>query len=388
MATDRLQEVIQVAAEINEVEDLDLLMERILTEARHFVQADAGSIYLKDEDQLQFAYTQNDTLQHRLAPGKKLIYNTFSLPIDHSSIAGYVASEGEELNIADVYELPPGTPYTFGKAFDDKAQYRTRSMFTLPLKTFRGDIVGVLQIINARDADGQNVPFSDEDALLIRHFANNAAVALERAQMTRTLFLRMISMAQLRDPKETGPHVSRVAAYTTELYEVWARRRNLPEREIERQRDMLRPAAMLHDVGKVGIPDSILKKPAKLTDEEYDTMKEHTLIGSQLFAEPKSDIDEAAAEIALTHHERWDGRGYPNGKEGEDIPIFGRLVAVADVYDALCSRRSYKEAWKEEDVLEELEKNAGSQFDPEVVRDFLSIQELIGSIRARYPDDD
>ncbi len=386
MAEDRLQEAIQLEAEIAHIKDLDLLMERILTEVRHFVRADAGSIYLKVDGQLKFSYTQNNTLQRRLPEGQKLIYHTFSLPIDHTTIAGYAASQGEELNIADVYELPEDAPYKFGKEFDEKTQYRTRSLFTLPLKTWRGDTVGVLQIINARDENGQIGPYSEEDALLIRHVANSAAVALERAQITRTLFLRMISMAQLRDPKETGPHVSRVATYATELYEVWARRHNLAEREIERQRDVLRSAAMLHDVGKVGIPDSILKKPARLTDEEYAIMKEHTLIGAQLFDEPKSEIDEAAGVVALNHHERWDGGGYPHGKSGEEIPLLGRLVAVADVYDALGSRRAYKAAWKEEAVVEELQQHAGSQFDPELIDAFLSIQDLIRSIRTRYPD--
>ncbi len=282
-------------------------------------------------------------------------------------------------------------------------------MFTLPLKTVRNDIVGVLQIINAQEENGEVVSFSNEDILLIRHFAHSAAVALERAQMTRTIFLRMISMAELRDPKETGPHVNRVAAYATELYEVWAKRKGISGREIEFTRDVLRSAALLHDVGKVGIPDRILKKPARLTADEYDTMKQHTLIGANLFADPRSDFDEAAAEVVLNHHERWDGKGYPGhidqttglpladradergrarGKKGEEIPILGRLVAVADVYDALCSRRSYKDAWSEEEVLEELQNQAGKQFDPELIEDFLSIQDLVKSIKTRYPDTD
>lgn len=388
MADERLQEVIQIEGQIARIKDLDLLLERILTEVRRFVRADAGSIYLKVDGQLEFSYTQNDTLRQRLPAGQKLIYDTFSLPIDNTSIAGYAASQGVELNIADVYEIPASAPYSFGKAFDEKADYRTRSMFTLPLKIFRGDTVGVLQVINAHDEDGNIASFSPEDALLIHHFANGAAVAIERAQMTRTIFLRMISMTELRDPKETGPHVSRVASYSTELYEVWARRQKLAEREIERQRDVLRSAAMLHDVGKVSISDTILKKPGPLTDEEYATMKEHTIVGAQLFADPKSEIDEAAVVVALNHHERWDGGGYPHGKSGDEIPLFGRLVAVADVYDALCSRRSYKEAWAEDEVLAELKKNSGSQFDPEIIADFVSIYALIQSIKARYPEAD
>ena len=407
--SESIERVIRVGAEISKIKDLDLLMEGILTVVRRFVNADAGSIYLRKKDELEFSYTQNETLQKRLPKGKKLIYNTFSLPIDSHTIAGYVAITGEELNVADVYDLDPSLPCKFGEEFDAVSTYRTQSMFTLPLKTIRNDVVGVLQVINAHDARGESCVFSDEDALLIRHFAHTAAVALERAQLTRTVFLRMISMAQLRDPKETGPHVNRVAAYATELYEAWAGAREVPATEIERTRDVLRSAALLHDVGKVGIPDVILKKPARLNDEEYAQMKQHTLIGAHLFADPKSDFDEAAAEVVINHHECWDGSGYPGhvdldtgkplpgcdegggkarGKKGREIPLLGRLVAVADVYDALCSQRCYKEAWAEDEVVAEMKGQAGRQFDPELIDTFLSIQDLIQAIKRRYPDDE
>jgi len=402
-----LQQIIQLETEITQIQDLDLLMERILTEARRLVHADAGSIYLKNGDILEFGYTQNDSLQRKLPQGQKLIYHTFFVPIDNTTIAGYVANTGKALNIANVHELPAGMPYRFGKEYDARAHYHTQSMLTLPLKTLRGDSIGVLQIINAQNETGEILPFSHEEELLIRHFAHSATVALERAQITRTIFLRMIRMAELRDPQETGPHVNRVAAYATELYEVWAKRRGLRKEEIDPQRDLLRSAAMLHDVGKVGVPDTILKKPAKLTPSEYDLMKQHTLIGTHLFADPQTDFDEAAAIVALTHHERWDGQGYPghvdpmsgqplagyadehghpSGKKGEEIPLWGRVVAVADVYDALCSKRVYKGVWREEEALTEMQAQAGQQFDPELVADFLSIHNLIQSIKARYPD--
>ena len=305
--TDRIEKIIRIGAEITQIKDLDLLMEGILTVVRRFVNADAGSIYLRRKDELEFTYTQNETLQQRLPKGKKLIYNTTRIPIDSTSIAGYVAETGEELGIDDVYELPSELPCKFGEAFDRLSDYRTKSMFTLPLKTVRDDIVGVLQVINCRGQNGQIVSFSDDDVMLVRHFAHSAAVALERAQLTRTVFLRMISMAQLRDPKETGPHVNRVAAYATELYEVWARGKGFGASQIQQVRDVLRSAALLHDVGKVGIPDTILKKPAPLSPDERGTMREHTIIGAKLFADPKSDFDEAAAQVVLNHHEWWDG---------------------------------------------------------------------------------
>ncbi len=402
---EKFESIIRLGIEMNEIQDLDLLMHKILTGARAFARADAGSIYIKDGDLLRFSYTQNDTLQSRLLPGKKLIFSTFTLPVNNNTIAGYVAMNGEILNIPDVYKISPDVPYKFGKGFDAVSNYRTCSMLTLPMKTNRGTTIGVLQIINAMDGESEIVPFPDEDVSLMEYFANTAAGLLEKAQMTRTIILRMISMAELHDPKETGAHVNRVAGYAAELYETWAGRRDIPEEEVSKKVEVLRMAAMLHDVGKISISDLILKKPAKFTPEEFEIMKNHTVNGARLFANPKSEFDEAAAEVALNHHERWDGRGYPGhvdvmtglplagyadengkarGKRGEEIPIFGRVVAVADVYDALCSRRVYKEAWQEEEVLDLLGQEAGKQFDPELIEIFMSIHDVIVSIRERY----
>jgi len=177
--------------------------------------------------------------------------------------------------------------------------------------------------------------------------------------------------------------------------------------EIDKQRDALRMAAMLHDVGKVAISDAILKKPGRFNDDEYEIMKQHTWLGARLFADARSDFDEIASEVAQHHHERWDGKGYPGyidvksgetlenqtneegkakAKKGEEIPIFGRVVALADVYDALCSKRVYKDAWDEEKVLDLIKEEAGKQFDPEIVDAFFETIDVIRSIAQRYPD--
>jgi HD-GYP domain-containing protein (c-di-GMP phosphodiesterase class II) len=192
-----------------------------------------------------------------------------------------------------------------------------------------------------------------------------------------------------------------------EIYERWAKEKNISPKEIQIKRDVLRMAAMLHDVGKVAISDQILKKPARLTEEEFEIMKQHTFFGARLFIDKKSDFDEAAAQVAISHHEWWNGNGYPGhvdlaatgpglsfsveeikprGKMGDEIPLFGRIVAIADVYDALASKRAYKEAWDEADILETMEKGAGQQFDPELIQVFLSSIDVMRSIQQRYPD--
>ena len=405
----KLDVLARLGIDLSQIHDLDILMERILTEARRFVNADAGSIYIRDKEMLHFNYTQNDTLQKRLSAGEKLIYSTFSVPVNEKSIAGYVAACGQPLNLPDVYKIDATRPYHFKKEIDEDSHYTTHSALTIPLINFNDDILGVLQIINAQDDQAQTIAFSDKDEKMMLHFASIAAVALERAQMTRAILLRMIRMAEMRDPKETGAHVNRVGGYAVEIYERWALRRAFARKEIDKNRDVFRMAAMLHDVGKIAISDLILKKPGRFSPEEYEIMKKHTVLGAQLFQDRQSDFDDAAAQVALNHHERWDGDGYPGhvdiatdtplkgfqrpdgsaaGKSGEEIPLYGRIVALADVYDALSSARVYKEAWDEADVLAKIEENSGGHFDPELVEIFFESLDLLRSIQKRYTDEE
>ncbi|MCX5833772.1 MAG: HD domain-containing protein [Deltaproteobacteria bacterium] len=400
MLTERqkLRVLTGLGIELNRLKDLDLLMERILTEARLFVNADAGSIYIREGGELHFSYTQNATLQKKLPAGTKLPYSTFSIPINSESLAGYCVMTGKSLNIADAYRLDAFLPYRFAKRFDEASGYRTVSILVVPLKTMPDEVIGALQVINPQEASGEVIPFSNKDEKMMLHFASIAAVALQRARMTRDIILRMIRMAELRDPEETGSHVNRVAAYSVEIYERWAVKKGLPAREIESGRDMLGLAAMLHDVGKVAVSDLILKKPGRLTSKEFEMMKQHVIVGARLFSDRKSEFDEAAAEVALNHHERWDGTGYPGpvdartqdpggaGKRGEEIPLFGRIVAIADVFDALSSRRSYKAPFTEREVIETMRQGSGKQFDPELLDTFLACMDSIRSIRMRYPD--
>ena len=405
---EKLDALARLGIDLNQIQDLDILMERILTEARRFVNADAGSIYIRNKGRLHFTYTQNKTLQGRLHEGEKLIYSTFNIPINENSIAGYVAKSGKPLNLPDVYRLDPTCPYHFDKEFDDTTQYITQSVLTVPLVSSHKDPLGILQIINAQDEAYQVIPFSDGDQKIMMHFASIAAVALARAQMTRAILLRMMKMAEMRDPKETGAHVNRVGGYAVEIYEKWALRHNVSQKDIDKNRDILRMAAMLHDVGKVAISDLILKKPGRFNEDEYEIMKLHTIFGARLFIDRQSDFDDAAIKVALNHHERWDGKGYPGhvdidtgvslrestqpdgsarGKKRDEIPLYGRIVAIADVYDALSSERVYKEAWDEPEVLAKIEAGAGHQFDPELVDIFFSCLRIIRSIQKRYQND-
>ncbi|HAP43288.1 MAG: phosphohydrolase [Spirochaetes bacterium GWD1_61_31] len=403
MAADH--KILSIDSDLNKIQDYDLLLERILYEARRVVNADAGSIYIREDDQIAIKYAQNDTKQKRLPPGEKEVYPLFKIPINEKSISGYVAMTGNSLRLRDVYHLPAGLPFSYASKYDQESNYKTTSMLTVPLINQDDVVRGVIQIINATDKTGKVISFTKADEELVCHFATKATEALQRARINRKLITRPIAMAEMRDPKETGAHVNRVAGYSGELYEHWAYKQGLPVKRIASEKDNFKQAAMLHDVGKVAISDLILKKPAKFTEEEYLIMQTHTWRGAHLFDDPESDMEAMALDVALTHHENWDGTGYPGwvdlktGKptkigldgralrrKGEEISIWGRIVAIADVYDALVSARVYKQAWTEEKVLDELRAMKGSKFDPAVVDIFFEIYPRILQVRQRYPD--
>ena len=396
---DKLQKIMEIERQLNEIQDVDVLLERILTETRRIVNADAGSIYVVEEDRIKIKYGQNDTHLKELAPGEKLPYSCFSFPINEKQICGYVASTGKSVNIKDCYEIPESEPYRFNKNTDIMTNYRTKSMYTFPLKNANGQILGVLQIINKLDDNG----------LFIGHFAVSAVQALQHAYLTSNMVKRMLKMAEFRDPKETYPHVERVSSFAMEIYDRWAFNHNVPQAEVQKYRDNLKIAAKFHDVGKVGISDVILKKTfPRFTEEERNIMKGHTCIGAQLFEPVESSLDVMAQEIALHHHDRWDGgeSGYPGNiklsdfsirdgvvpkaepLKGKDIPLSARIVAVADVFDALSHKRCYKESWSIEDSFEEIQNSAGSHFDPEVVYAFMQIKDRICAIQMAFPDEE
>lgn len=209
--------------------------------------------------------------------------------------------------------------------------------------------------------------------------------------MAHELILRMLSMSSLRDPAETGTHVTRVGAIAAEVYQQWAMNRGISLTEIKRTKDHVRLAAMLHDVGKVGVSDSILKKRGPLTHDERIEMQRHCYYGMRLFGNINSGIEVMARDIALHHHQRWDGTGYTGHPDypllaGEEIPLPARITAVADVYDALVSNRSYKKPYKHEFAYAKVVGESGKLFDPEVVVAFVQIHDIIRSICERYPE--
>ena len=193
----------------------------------------------------------------------------------------------------------------------------------------------------------------------------------------RETLLRLAKAGEYRD-EETGNHVIRMAKYSRLIAEEMG--------YSSKEADVIEMAAPMHDIGKIGIKDSILLKPGKLTREEFEIMKEHTLIGHEILKDSPSKFLKMGAVIALGHHEKFDGSGYPYSKQGDEIPLEARIVAVADVYDALVSERPYKNAWSVQAALEYMESQSGIHFDPECFKAFKAQLDAILKIQNMLPD--
>ncbi len=229
-----------------------------------------------------------------------------------------------------------------------------------PLLALMAGLIGSIAVTNVVESH-ERVRVARDNELLERRVRQRTG-ELQETQLE--VVNRLALAAELRDD-ETGRHIARIGI----LCERLALACGMPVAEAE----TLRHAAALHDVGKIGIPDEVLHKPGPFDDGERALMQTHTIVGAELLSDARSDLMRMAREIALTHHERWDGTGYPHGLEGERIPLVGRICAICDVFDALLSERPYKHPWPLTDVLDEMRAQSGRHFDPDLMEKFLQI---------------
>ena len=228
-------------------------------------------------------------------------------------------------------------------------------------------------------------PFTDLDRDLITVLTGNIGIALDNIYLGQEIIETqkevVLTLGEVVETRlhEAANHVARVAEISYHLARLWGMN--------EDEAGLLRLASPMHDLGKIGIPDYILLKPGRLTEEEMAVMRTHSAIGHRLLCKSERPILQTASIIALQHHERWDGRGYPEGRAGEDIHIYGRITTVADVFDALLSKRCYKEAWGRSEVLELIHRERGKQFDPALVDILLGNIDLFIGIWDSMPDD-
>ncbi|MGL4524346.1 MAG: GAF and HD-GYP domain-containing protein [Spirochaetia bacterium] len=384
MAHVPLSELAKIISGISNIKDSDLLYEYALLNLRAFTNASAGSLYLKEGNDLVIVYTQNDAL----STSDKL--KSMRIPINKSSLAGYVGTTGETLNVPDVSQISDDSPYKFDSSTDLKTGFKTISVLCLPMKIKNNqEVVGIIQLFNCKahpdSSNDEIIPFSSDTGESLDIIMAVISLVLQRIQDLRSISLRLISVVQLRDPEETGSHISRVGGYTIEIYENYAMKNWIPREQIDETKVILRFAAMLHDIGKVAISDTILKKPGPLTAREFEIIKMHTIKGAEIFQEKRTDFDEMVHTVVLEHHENWDGTGYPYGKKGDEISIFSQMVSIADVFDALVSRRTYKESWSMDQAIQEIKSLSGSKFNPQLVDCFIDALPFILRVRSTYP---
>ncbi len=345
-----------VAAEKN----IDSLIKTIAEETKIALNADRCTVFLYDKD--------SNELYSKVATGLD-DFKELRIPAD-SGLAGHVVKTGETINIKDAYN-----DKRFNKDVDKKTGYRTKTILCMPIKNFNQEIIGVFQVLNKFD---ETFTIDDEDLLIA--IASSAGISLENAQLfeeqrklieeQKIIFDSFIetlaSSIDARD-KITSGHSTRVKMYSALIAKEFGMEKN--------DMSILEKAAALHDIGKIGIRDSVLQKEGKLTPEEYEHIQEHVEITHNILAKiHMSDDFEQITDIACSHHEKFDGTGYYRGLKGEEIPFGGRILAVSDVFDAITSKRHYRDKMPIEKVIDIIMNGSGSHFDPLVVEKFLAIK--------------
>jgi hypothetical protein len=373
-------------------------MDSVLTQARTISRAQAGAVYLHQADGLRLGRWQSQGLLDNPKNAGHL-YLDLVLSQDQNTLAGRVDHDRQPVLLPDGLSDDPDGSLKLDVNPDPSLEH-VWSRLALPLDPPGGAPVGVLELINPRDEQGRKTVFSLDCISFLQGLTPFAATAILRANMLRDSVLRNVRQVQVHDPWESPEHTQRVGAYSAEIYQRWAQGRGLDATRIGRGKGLIRLAAMNHDLGKAAISGAILQKPGKVSSQEFNEIKKHTMYGARLFDPAGSELDRLSHQVTLGHHERFDGAGYPGeverredgshdfgpGIAGEKIPLAARVAALADVFDALISERAYKKPWPEDKVLKTIQQESGRHFDPELVQAFFDIYEVIGAIRARFPD--
>ncbi|HTB22372.1 MAG TPA: HD domain-containing phosphohydrolase [bacterium] len=344
----RLEALADASTVINSTLDLKQLLKLVMELAARSLRAEAGSILLKDK-------ATGDLLFDVATGSSAEAMKTIRVPRGQG-IAGHVAETAECVLVPDCDKDP-----RFFKDADKKSKFVTRNIVAVPLIA-RGQTIGVVEVLNRLEGT-----FDDGDLMLLRALGHQSAVAIQNAQLFQDVesgFLSTVkALAQAVDAKDsyTAGHSSRVTQYSVIIAEELGLDADLVRR--------VRLSGLLHDVGKIGIGDSVLGKPGKLTDEEFALMKTHPAVGGHIL-EPVAQLADVIPGV-ISHHERFDGRGYPRGLKGEEIPLQGRIIGVADAFDAMTSHRVYRPRLSDEVAIAELKKYSGTQFDSRMVDAFL-----------------
>lgn len=292
-------------------------------------------------------------------------------------IVGDAICKDQKLIIDDVYKDP-----RFDADIDKQTGYKTKSMMVVPIYDEENNVMGAFQVINSRTEKGVFESRDMQRLLLASGYASEILIASkltkEIEDTQREVVFTMGAIGESRS-KETGNHVKRVSQYS----KILALGFGLDAQEAE----LLKNASPMHDIGKVAIPDAILNKPGRFNDKERAIMDTHAELGYKMIKNSTRPLLQAASIVAYQHHEKWDGSGYPQGLKEKEIHIYGRITALADVYDALGSDRCYKKAWEDEKIYALLHEERGKHFDPMLIDIFFENLELILEVREKFKDE-
>jgi HD-GYP domain-containing protein (c-di-GMP phosphodiesterase class II) len=365
----RYTRLAQMGALLAGEQHLPRLYDLIVSEALALTNAQMGTLLIREGDVLAPMSTRTDM---SLDSEDLLAFVTSRFTLQPDSLCGQVILEDKIFNLADIRTLPEGSPAALWPEFVHLKSDQLRSLLALPLKTPQSGYIGVLMLLNARSVDEQVGPFDAQIEEMMLAVAAQFALAIQNVRWTQELhqayqdtLYRLSLVAKYREDP-SGAQIRRVSRYSGFL----AGALGLPEEKVEK----IRVASALYDIGKLGIPEAILLKPGRLTPEEFDRMKQHTTLGAVILGGSKTEILQIAERIALSHHEKFDGSGYPSKQAGEDIPLEGRIVALAEVFDALTTDRPYKEPMPFDAAVETIRAESGKHFDPAVVQSFLKIK--------------
>jgi HD-GYP domain-containing protein (c-di-GMP phosphodiesterase class II) len=372
-----LHSLLSVSVQLHDSENQQGMLETILLQARQIAGAEAGSFYLTRHGKLTFAAVQNarvgDEQISSYLLGKEIA-------ISADSLAGYTAMTKKPNYVPDSRRLSPDVPFHIDRQFETVTGYHVDSLLAIPLTCPDGQCVGVLELFNHRDEDGSSAAFREADIAGLNVLCTSAAIALHNIVLHEQLqkayvgtVFRLSAIAEYRDT-DTGEHIHRVSRTS----EIIAHAMGLDHTQVQ----LVRYASPMHDVGKVAIPDAILLKPGYLTVDQRRVMERHTTVGAQILSDPDDALLSMAREMALYHHERWDGEGYPERRNGEATPLVCRIVALADVFDAIVSRRCYKDACSLDIALDILRRDREKHFDPAVLDAFLG---ALSNVLEAYP---
>lgn len=362
-ADEKLNLLVEFGTRVSSELRLDKLLDIIAQQITKMLNVGRCTIFLKDGERKE--------LWSKIAQGRGLEHTEIRLPLEGNNIVAMVARTGQSINLENAYE-----DERFSMAVDMVTDFRTHTMLAVPLKNNSGKVLGVFQVANK--AGGQ--PFDQKDEGILLLLATMAASSIEIAKLYQDVHVaqletiyRLAVTAEYRDQQDTRAHLKNISIISYLLA--------LSLGLSKKQAELIKNASPLHDIGKVALADHILLKPGKLSPEEFEIMKSHTVYGGRILEGAHSKVLQVAHKMSLYHHEKWNGSGYPHGLKEEEIPLEARIITVADVFDALCVSRVYKKAWRTDDAYQYILDEGGKAFDPRIVAAF---KRIYSSVRKLY----